>query len=236
MEDALYDKTIPCAYCNTSFHTKRVKISRIKAVKRDSDFCTYFAGDNPMYYEYNICPHCGFAFTDSFSPVRGLKRAQLKEQYLDKIVVPDACGLRNLEDAIKGYKLSLLCASIVDEKTFIKANICLRIAWFNRYKGDLTEENRFMQHAAEMYEQIYQTESLDQVPMEEPKLLYLIAELHARLGHYNLTRSWFSYLLMAEQIDAKWKSMARDRWFEIKTRHANAATVDDPEGYDHYRK
>jgi uncharacterized protein (DUF2225 family) len=229
-QDVFYDKSVTCIYCTTTFKTKRVRIGKIKPLRRDSDFCTYFEGENPILYEYNICPHCGLAFTDSFAPIRGPKRDLIKSNYLDKLEkIPNACGPRTLEDALKGYKLTLLCATILNEKHYIQANLCLRIAWLYRYLERKEEEKRFLQNAVELYETMYQTEKLDNIPMEEPKLLYLIAEIHARLGHYDLTRKWFSYLLTARHIEEKWKKTARNRWFEIKTQHAQ---IEDPEGYE----
>ncbi|UOF92650.1 DUF2225 domain-containing protein [Fodinisporobacter ferrooxydans] len=230
MSDALYEKRVQCLYCHTSFGSMRVRISKIKASKRDTDFCTYFIGENPMFYEFYNCPHCGLAFTDSFSPIKGQARERIKYEYIDKIEVTNCCGSRTLKEAIRGYKLTLLCANILNEKTLTIANLCMRIAWLQRYAGNHEEERRFLQNAVNFYEQIYQTQSLATLPMEEGKLLYLIGEIHGRLDHYDKTRSWFSYVLTAKHIDSKWKSLVRDRWFDIKSTHSTQ--TDDPDGYN----
>lgn len=227
--DTLYDKHVTCLYCNQSFITKRMRISKIKTKKKDSDFCTYFIGENPIFYEFYVCPFCGLAFTDGFSQIKGAAKDFINNEYISKVAVPDLCGIRSLDDALRGYKLTLLCANILNEKKIILANLCTRIAWLYRYIGKLEEELRFLQNAVDIYEEIYQTQSLENMPIEVGKLLYLVGELHSRLGHYETTRQWFSYVLTAKHIDHKWKSFVRNRWYDIKT--SNILHSDDPEGY-----
>lgn len=230
MEDSLYEKTVSCLYCRKNFKTKKLRRSKIRIQRRDADFCTYYIGINPLFYDVNVCPHCGFTFTDAFSNIPDLRREYMEKHYFTKIVVPQLCGTREIEDAVKSYKLALLCANLLGEKTFVLGNLCLRLAWLHRYLKDSREERRFLSHALELYEDLYQNERLDVIPIEEEKLVYLIGELHGRLGQYDKTRRWFSYIFTSRDLDPKWKALARDRWLEY--RKIEAEIKENPEGFE----
>ncbi len=230
MEDSLYEKSVTCLYCRKNFKTKKLRKSKIRTHSRDTDFCTYYTGDNPLFYDVNVCPNCGFAFTESFSNIPDLRKGDIENHYLKKIVVPQLCGPRKIEDAIRSYKLALLCAIMLREKTFILANLCMRLAWFYRYMDNGDEERRFLSHALQQYEDLYQNERLDHIPMEEEKLVYLIGELNGRLGQYEKTRRWFSYIFTSRDLEPKWKTLARDRWLEYRQNQADIK--ENPEGFE----
>lgn len=204
--------------------------SHIRIQARDTDFCSYYAGANPLFYDVNVCPHCGFAFTEAFSNIPDLRKQHVEDQYVKRIEVPQLCGTRVMEDALKSYKLALLSANILGEKKFVLANLCMRLAWLNRYIKNGSEEKRFITHALQLYEQMYETERIDRIPMEEEKIIYLIGELYGRIGNYDKTRKWFSYIFTSQHLDPKWKAIARDRWLEYRGRQKEIK--ENPEGFD----
>ena len=73
-------------------------------------------------------------------------------------------------------------------------------------------------------------ERLDQIPMEEEKLIYLIGEINGRLGHFDKTRKWFSYIFTSRQLQAKWRAIARERWLEF--RRQELEIKENPDGFD----
>lgn len=228
--ESLYEKSISCLYCQQTFKTLKMKRSKIRIKAKDTDFCTYYIGENPLYYDVNVCPNCGFAFTEGFSPINLLRKSHFEEQYVKKIEIPQLCGERNIHDAVRSYKLALLSASMLGEKRIVMANICMRLAWLHRYLNNNLEEKRFLSHALQFYEDIYQMERMDRIPMEEEKLIYLVGELNGRLGNYEKTRKWFSYIFTSRNLQPKWKSIARERWLDY--RNSRSEITQNPEGFD----
>jgi uncharacterized protein len=217
VDDIFFEKKVECLYCLRVFKTKRIKTGKVKIKKMDKDFCTYYEGHNPLFYEVNLCPYCKFAFTDGFYPsIPNARKEYLKNNYIEKVVHLSVTEYREITDALKYFKLALLCATLIGEKKFTLANLCMRIAWLNRYIGDVEEDERFLRYALERYNTILQSENLDQIPMEEEKMILLVAELHGRLGEYEQARQCFSFFFSNPLIDKKWRNIAKRRWEEYR--------------------
>ncbi|WP_339062977.1 DUF2225 domain-containing protein [Tepidibacillus marianensis] len=219
INEILFDKKIKCLYCDHEFSTPRIRQRYIRIKKQDADFCPYFQGENPLYYEVNVCPDCGFAFTERFAPITDKKKQVLKEQYIDRIKVPKACEKRTPECAMQFYKLALYASNLLDENLLIQANLCMRIAWIYRYEGNQLEEKRFLQNALDTYLEIYQRENLERLEMDKYLLLFMIGELYGLLGEYEKMRSWFSILLSDQMTTPKILDRTRERWREYKKQH-----------------
>lgn len=214
MSDALYDKTVRCLYCEKEFTTKKVRSNHLFVKKRDSDFCVHYEQENPYFYEVNICPHCGFAFTESFSSSISAPRRQiLKEEYIDKIRDFQMQGKRTIEDAQRSFKLALVTATLLEESQLLKAGLCMRIAWLYRYQQD-PEEKRFLQSALYFYQEVFK--NTDRLPISKHQLLYIIGELNLRLNREEDAKKWFSVLFGDRTADDKVVNMARNRWAEYR--------------------
>lgn len=216
MENILFDKEVSCLYCKKKFKTKKVKASKCRIVKKDTDFCIYYEGESPYFYEINVCPHCGFAFSDNFTPVPDKYNEIIKMQYLNKIEVVDLCGLRQIKDAINSYKYGLLCAFLKGEEEIKCAGLCMRLAWLYRYQGVKDEEQKYLEKALAFYLVVYETENLDNIAMGKHSFLYLLAELNGRLGNFTEARRWFNSLFMEKDINPYLNNMARDQWLVYK--------------------
>ncbi len=229
MADLLYDKTVKCIYCEQPFKTKHMRMNNARMQKIDSDFCPHYQSENPIFYDVSVCPICGLAFTDGFAPLQPDLRLRLQQQYLAKIKVPDLCGARSWEDALRSYELAFLVSRIVQERLLLQANLALRIAWMYRYKGMAVEETRFLEYAVDYYVKMYEKQEYDTESMPDAKLMYIIGELFGRLKQWEKTRNWFSHLFMDKTADPKWRSRGRDRWLEYKA--MIQGEVSDPDGY-----
>ncbi len=213
----LYDKKITCICCGENFKTKKVRTSRTIVKSKDTDFCVHYEGINPYYYEINVCPYCGYAFTNNFSPLKFTKREEIKNQYLNKIGEMQLCGERSLADAVLCFKLALLCAELNEESNLCLAGLCMRIAWLYRYKGNKKEEDKFLARALSCYQEAYHKESFEKVKMGKDRLFYILGELNGRLGRYLETRNWFSLLFVERNIEPALNILARNQWLEYKT-------------------
>lgn len=216
MKENLLEQSVQCLYCQKEFQTKKVRQSKISVKKVDGDFCNHFRGENPYFYEVKVCPFCGFAFTRQFSPVSPARKEHLEKEYISKVEVPRVCGERTWEDALRSFKLALFCGNLLHEKKYLLANLCLKIAWLYRYEGDEEEEKRFLINALELYLDIYEGKVIDDASINPNVLVYLIGELNGRLGYYEETRTWFSYLLTDNSVEPRVKKWTKNRWAEYR--------------------
>lgn len=213
--EPLYQIKVVCSCCESSFETSRVRPSLKKAVKRDSDFCSYFKEVNPDYYVVRVCPYCGFASTENFAERLSDKQ---KKAYLDKIgnqwQIRDYGGSRDEADAMECYKLSLLSAQTVGENERVIAGLLHHIAWLYRYKGNAEQENRFLAFALGAYISVFENE---RDSLNNARLLFLIGELHRRLGQYNDAVRWFSRVIHDKNItDSAMIRASREQWQSIR--------------------
>ncbi len=212
--EPLYQIKVTCACCETDFKTSRVRPSLKRAIRSDTDFCSYFNSVNPDYYVVRVCPSCGFASTENFTD--RLSAAQKKNYYV-KIGVrwkaKDYGGERTEAEAMECYKLALLTAQAIDENIRVIAGILHHIAWLHRYQGNQEQENRFLAFALDAYIKVFQQER----DGSNARLVYLIGELNRRLGQYHEAVRWFGRVINDKKItDAGMIRAAREMWQTIR--------------------
>ncbi|MNP41827.1 hypothetical protein D3C76_1355510 [compost metagenome] len=117
------------------------------------------------------------------------------------------------------YKLALLCAQTIGDKDRIIASLLHHIAWLYRYKGNREQELRFLQFSLESYVRVYENED----PFgNDAKLMYLIGELHRRVGDYNNAVRWFSRVINDKKImDAAMIRASREQWAVLREEMLN---------------
>lgn len=211
-----YQMQVECLYCEKNFETTKVKSSKAKVVKRDSDFCIHYDGPNPLFYDIFLCPHCGFAFYNSYRKLSDANKKKLKELYISKVSIKDMGGVRTIDEAIHAFKLALLTSSIINERKFVTANLALKLGWLYRMLGNEEQELRFLTLALDDYVYMMANENIEQEGVDEDKLMYLMADLNARLDRYVEARRLFSYLMTEKKVSPKYKTLAIDRWNEYK--------------------
>lgn len=213
--EPLYQISVNCICCEASFSTSRVRPSLKRAVRSDTDFCSYFNTINPDFYVVRVCPYCGFASTESFG--ERLNDRQ-KSAYLEKMgsqwKMRDYGGVRNENDAMECYKLALLTAQAVKEKDRVIAGILHHIAWLYRYEGKNEQELRFLEFALDAYVRVFETETGS---YSNARLLYIIGELNRRLGRFHEAVRWFGRVIHDKKIvDAAMIRASREQWTAIR--------------------
>ncbi|WP_256759769.1 DUF2225 domain-containing protein [Cohnella sp. WQ 127256] len=209
--EPLFQITIKCICCEESFNTSRVRPSLKKAMKSDTDFCSYYKVINPDFYVVRVCPMCGFSTTENFAEhINDKQRAAYYEKIGSHWQYRDYGMERSAAEAMECYKLSLLTAQAVGEKDRVIAALLHHIAWLNRYEGKQQQEDRFIKFALDAYIRVYETER-DSV--SNARLMYLIGELNRRLGEKNEAVRWFSRVINDKKIvDASMIRAAREQW------------------------
>lgn len=217
--DELYDKKVECPVCSIEFNTKKVKSSRLRVKKKDSDLLTYYKGENPIKYHIFICPLCGYAATEEkFEKVRAEDRILVRDKITTKWKEREFAEPRSIDEAIKCYKLALYCGEVLSYKKVYMGGLCLNLGWLYRMKKDIESEEKFLKFALKKFRESYSTESLIDTSMDEITVAYLIGELSRRLGDKSEAVSWFSKVVTDPIIDTKprIKKLAREQWNSIR--------------------
>ncbi len=206
-----------CIYCAKPFKTPRVRSRFALPYQIDSDFCPHYrAGNyNPHFYFVNVCPQCGFAFSEEFSDQfpKGTKEiihVQITKHWTKR----DFGQVRDIQQAIEAYKLAIFAWTLKKEKCIILAGFCLRLAWLFRSENNSEQEKRFLSMALKAYDESFVHSDFVGTSMSELRMLYMIGELSRRLGQYPKAASYFSKII--ENRDAKKEqkivNMAREQW------------------------
>ncbi len=210
----LYDKEVDCPVCSNEFKTKKVRTSRLRLLKRDGDFLSYYNIENPLKYNIFVCPDCGYAnYENKFHEINNAEINLVKENISPKWKKRDFGGVRNPEKAIETYKLALINSTTIGCSKLQIGNICLNLAWLYRMIED-SEEKRFLTLARDNFIGAYNTESLAGTNTDDGKLSYLIGELSRRIGDKEKALSWFNTSLGLEstRMNPAIDALVREQW------------------------
>lgn len=208
----LYDKKTKCPVCDVQFTTKKVRTSKLKLIKRDADFLSYYEGENPLFYNAFVCPNCGYAaLEEKFNKIKPREKEKIKNTISTKWNKQSFSDKRTVDEAIDAYKLALLSGEILEYSKYDLGNICLRLCWLNRIKEDKEEEDRFTILARDLYRQAYTTESIN---MGATTLSYLIGELSRQIEDIEESLNWFNTTLRSPDIkeNVALEKMVREQW------------------------
>lgn len=207
-----YESNVECHCCKKSYTTYKVRPGRYKAVDQDTDFMTIYEGINPMLYEVNVCPHCGYAHHKSMTRTYGPFMLLVQEIYISQLQkVMNLCGERTIDEAIASYKLAYLVSKATMEENLILANFAMKIAWLYRIKKDPESELNYLRSARELYNKSFASNKEG-----EERLMYLQGELSLRLGDIDEAKRAFSRLITGQTVSNKYKNIARKRWENYK--------------------
>lgn len=217
--DAFFERKWSCQACETTFTSQRVRSNQIQFTKRDTDFCTHSKEErlNPVLYTVNVCPSCGYSFTDQFSnylPPHVKKR--IHDNITSKWTPKEFGGIRGFDEAIASYKLAIYAAILKEEAHSVKGGLYLRLAWLYRFKRMQEEERRFLSLAVSEYEKSFTYSDFvnRDKEMSETRMLYLIGELMRRIEQFDKAILYFSKAIETKNrtIETGIINMARDQW------------------------
>jgi uncharacterized protein len=195
MDEGLYNKAIKCPVCEEGFEVTKVKMKACKVLSRDSDFCVFYEGINPLYYDVWVCENCGYsAQSDKFEEISDREASIIQAQISKLWKKRSFVGNRNIDTAIETFKLALFNQKVRKAKSSEIAKVCLRIAWLYRMKKD-EKEKEFLQYALNCYNEAYEKEKFPIDKLDEFTCMYIIAELHRRVGNLEEAVKWFSRLV-----------------------------------------
>jgi len=210
--DDLFLKNLTCLACDNDFKSSKVRRSRYIVSKVDTDFCTHYKGENPLFYNANICPFCGYGFTENF-PTPGDKSKELLENKIFKFTV-DFSGKRTVDLAILAYRRAIDCALLQKAKNILLAGLTLHTAWLYRLVGEAEPEKKYLEESINYYKEAFEK---DADIGNLAKTLYVMGDLSRRLGNDREAILYFTRIINDKSInDVGIIRMARERWQDMR--------------------
>ena len=229
--EPFYEKKLTCVFCGKLFTSLRVRSRFAIPYKTDSDFCPHYRSGNynPHFYFVNVCPECGFAFSEDFSDqfpngTKEIIRVQITGNWTKR----NFGQVRDIQQALESYKLAILAGSLKKEKNVVLAGLCLRLAWLYRSENNAEQEKRFMIIALKAYEESFVLSDFGGTPMSEIRVLFMIGELSRRLGQYQKAVAYFSKVIQHKNAKDEQKivNMVREQW-RLTMEEKRQGTIED---------
>ena len=199
MDDNLYNKELVCPVCSKKFNVTKVKIKACKVDRRDTDFCVFYQGINPLFYDAWVCENCGYAAqADKFLNISGKEADILLKKLAPKWKKRSFEGERSGDAAIEAFKLVLYNHQLRGLRASELAKVCMRIAWLYRIQED-AKEHDFIKFALKYYLETYENERFPVDKLDENTCMYIIGELNRRANNYEEAVKWLSRLISSPE-------------------------------------
>ena len=232
-KDLIYDKTFTCPVCDKEFTSKIMKSGKAKLLGTDSDLRAKYEGIDPVKYDVELCPHCGYAALGRyFTGLTSTQAKMIREKVSAKVQIHSYEGeTYSYEHAMERYKLALVCAVVKHARASEKAYICLKSAWLLRgwaeslkESGEAEEktiaaleqqENEYLQNAYKGFVEARQSESFPMCGMDEITVDYLLAVLATRFKKFDIASRMVASILAPPSANARMKEKTRELKEEI---------------------
>lgn len=232
-KDLIYDKTFTCPVCDKEFSSKIMKSGKAKLLGMDSDLRAKYEGIDPVKYDVELCPHCGYAALGRyFTGLTSTQAKMIREKVSAKVQIHSYEGeTYSYEHAMERYKLALVCAVVKHARASEKAYICLKSAWLLRgWAESLKEsreaeektiaaleqqENEYLQNVYKGFVEARQSESFPMCGMDEITVDYLLAVLATRFKKFDIASRMVASILASPSANARMKEKTRELKEEI---------------------
>lgn len=231
-KDLIYDKTFSCPVCYQDFTNKIIKTGKAKLLGTDWDLRPKYEGINPLKYDVQVCPTCGYSALSRFFPTVMSAQAKLIKENISPNVRMSAFNgeIYTYEEALERYKLALVNTVVKRGKASEKAYVCLKSAWVLRSyaewldeTGDTTknkeelktQEEEYLANAFTGFIEARKSENFPMCGMDESTIDYLLAELATHFKKYDVASKLIAGLLTSPTAPSRMKDKARDLKEEI---------------------
>ncbi|MFZ5633422.1 MAG: DUF2225 domain-containing protein [Bacillota bacterium] len=215
-----FKKEYTCPLCSTRFQTLKPRQKHIMVEKTDEDFCMYYRTVNPLYYEINVCPRCGYSFNNStYSPVKVDLKKGMARALSGLWQGTNYCASRTLEDAVETFKLAIECQRLRGADDSTMGKLFLKLGWLYRYQNMQQPERQSLDKALYHLSRSFEKDPVEN-PKEEMNLMFLLGQLHLILGDERGAVNWFVRITQHPEKKSYpyMVNRARDAWQEIRKR------------------
>lgn len=233
-EELIFDKKTTCPVCDAEFKVKTVKSGKPKFLGADTDLRPKYVGIDSIKYDAIVCPECGYAALSRFFSYMTSAQAKLIKDNVSASFrgLPESGAVYTYEEAISRHQLALYNTIVKKGKNSEKAYTCLKLAWLFRGMQENPPEdtknidnfkNECYKNELEMLKNAFEgftvSRSKEDFPicgMDQWTFDYLLADLAARLGKYDIAAKLASSIIVARTANTKLKERARSLRDEIK--------------------
>ena len=223
-KDPIWFKDVECQVCGAKHKAPRVKPSYLKVKSVDPDFHKRYEIVNPLLYAVTVCNECNYA-------ARNEDYDKVTLEY-HKEIIDLAMAVKNAKKNVKfengheppyeeAVKKHLLAISFYKHFKPVNHNtvsgLYMHIVWMYREMGNKEKEMEYTKQALEHYVKTYEKGTHIPEKIGIVGILYLIGEMHRKLGDRNEAVKWFSRACSNDEIDAypNIKNLAKDAWEKI---------------------
>ncbi|WP_416149086.1 DUF2225 domain-containing protein [Salipaludibacillus sp. HK11] len=217
----LYDKKVICHVCDHTFTSKKLRSRFIRVKEVFNDFSKQYKDEslNPLLYEVNVCPQCGYAFNEQFDDIQKENHRQnFKSRVSANWRKQSFSEQRSYEDAVRVYKLALISAGETTQPSIVIGSLCMKLSWLSRYSLEKEEEKRFVRYAIKHFENAFTSGDFASKKMSELKVIYLLAELNRQVDNREEAVKYFSKVIQHKErhTEPQIVEMARDQWYKTR--------------------
>lgn len=227
-KDYLLNKTYTCPVCNETVKALSQKSSGIKFINTDKILRPSYKGIDITKYDTICCSNCGYsALTRYFPHLEEYQRRNVIQNICNNFNSQKqiTCSEYSYEQAVKRYKLALLCTVKKDTTDSEIGITCLKLAWLlESYADTLTNEssenehrnsllNDGMKYSQQAYKYLSNASVNENYPiagMDEFTLKYLLAALAMRSKDYLNASRYLGSVLTSKSATERLKSKAYD--------------------------
>ncbi|MHB8157271.1 MAG: DUF2225 domain-containing protein [Desulfocucumaceae bacterium] len=217
-DEMFFKKEYSCPLCEERFGTLKPRQKFIIIDRTDDDFCMHYKTINPLFYEINVCPKCGYSFNNSsFGAVKADIRSSLKKKIAEYWDSVNYCGIRTQEAAVDIFKLAIECQKARGLDATVMGKLYLKLGWLYRYMGIKEEELNNLEIALNHLNKSFENGTAEG-PKEEMNLMFLIGQLNRIIGNDREAVNWFARVTQHpdKKIYPYIVNLARDTWQEIR--------------------
>lgn len=193
----------------------------MKVIRFDTDFAPIYADgfENPNLYYVNVCPNCGYSFTDDFNtyfPPNG--KQLIQDKICNQWAQHNYGDKRTIQEAMNTFKLAAYSSTLKKEKHIVSAGLYIRLAWLYRSTDVHEQEMRFLKLALKEYTDSYRTGDYKGTQVSELRLMYLIGDLSRRIGQTQDAVRFYSKVIekQRQSVEPQIIQLAKDRWQEMR--------------------
>lgn len=220
--DLLYDRTILCPVCGTSFQAKTVRQSVARSSGIGVNLRPLYSNIDPIKYDVVHCEVCGYsALNRNFKKISDKQVQRVREKISMKFVGKKYPEIYEYDTALERYKLALYNDMVMNRDDVNKAFLCLKASWISESLVENCQDDArlqdykdtyksFVENAYSGFTKSYKVTSFPVFGMNQLTYQYLLGVLAYESDDIKSTGYWLGKVLLSKGGNDRLKDKARE--------------------------